>query len=126
MRHTSRNVVLLFMLLAAVPFTAKPLPQDEAFFTPGSGVSEPVMVKNVQPVYTPEAREARIRGTIQLEAVVGTDGSVSRIQVVKGLGYGLDENAVSALSQWTFRPGAKDGKPVNVKIQVLMNFSLRD
>jgi TonB family protein len=66
-----------------------------------------------------------VTGTVELQAVIGTDGSVAKVQVTKGLGYGLDENAAKALAQWRFRPGTKDGKPVNVRIEIKMNFSLR-
>ena len=91
----------------------------------GNGVSAPIPIRNVQPSYTPEARDAHATGTVQLEAVVGTDGSVSKIQVFGSVGYGLDESAAKALSEWRFKPGTKDGKPVNVRIQITMNFSLR-
>ena len=90
-----------------------------------SGVSEPVLLSQVQPAYTPEAREARIQGTIELHLLVRVDGTVKVEAVIKGLGYGLDEAAIAAAEQWKFSPGKKDGKPVATYINALMNFALR-
>jgi len=45
--------------------------------------------------------------------------------VVRGLGLGLDENAIQALKQWKFRPGMKNGIPVDVALNIEVNFSLR-
>jgi protein TonB len=90
-----------------------------------SNVTEPVLVSQVQPAYTNEAKEARVRGTIELLATVREDGTVMVDKVTKGLGYGLDEAAVAAVEQWKFIPGKKDGKPVSVTTSILVNFSLR-
>jgi TonB family protein len=114
---------LLAFVVFSVAATAQQ--QEETVYYVGNGVSEPVMIQTVQPGYTQEARDARVTGTVELQAVIGTDGSVAKVQVTKGLGYGLDENAAKALAQWRFRPGTKDGKPVNVRIEIKMNFSLR-
>jgi len=126
MTQLYRNVGLaavLALLVFSVCTTAQT--QDETVYAVGNGVSAPIPIRNVQPSYTPEARDAHATGTVQLEAVVGTDGSVSKIQVIGSVGYGLDESAAKALSEWRFKPGTKDGKPVNVRIQITMNFSLR-
>jgi TonB family protein len=127
MSQISRNVGLALILafLVVSVSSAALQQQDETVYPVGNGVTEPIPLKNVQPSYTQEARDARVQGTIQLEAVIGSDGSISKVQVLKSLGYGLDENAAKALSEWQFKPGTKDGKPVNVRIQVTMNFSLR-
>jgi protein TonB len=119
MKKTRFLLALFFVLPAAIM-----LSQDQVYRT-GGDVTAPVIIENVQPSYTPEAREAKIQGNIQLSAIVTADGGVQDVEVVKGLGYGLDENAVSALSKWRFKPGTKDGKPVKVKIGVTINFSLR-
>ena len=52
------------------------------------------------------------------------DGLAHNIQVKRGLGLGLDEQAVLAVSQWKFRPGAKDGQPVTVAANIEVNFRL--
>ncbi len=55
---------------------------------------------------------------------MGIDGHTHDIRVVKPLAYGLSEQAVKALRDWTFEPGLKDGKPVPVVLQVEMDFRL--
>jgi protein TonB len=88
-------------------------------------VSEPVLVSQVQPQYTDEARAARVQGTIELRATVREDGTVENVTVRKGLGYGLDEAAIAAVEQWKFMPARKDGKPVSALVGLLVNFALK-
>ena len=91
------------------------------------GVTLPKIIFEVKPRYTPEALRARIEGTVIMTAVVRTDGRPDDIEITQSLDteYGLDEQAVAALSQWRFEPGLKDGKPVAVRITVEMRFTLR-
>jgi len=94
---------------------------------PGPGVTMPVIVKRVTPDYTDEAKARRIQGNVVLGCVVLTTGAVDRVTVVRSLDamYGLDEQAVKAMKQWTFKPGTKDGQSVPVSIQVEMTFTLK-
>ena len=56
------------------------------------------------PQYTDEAREAKVQGTVTLEVLVGADGRAAQIRILKGIGLGLDERAVSAIRTWKFVP----------------------
>ena len=87
-------------------------------------VTAPVVIERVTPQYTDEARAARIAGVVSLECVVKKDGTVSVTKVIEGLGYGLDENARAAVEQFRFRPGMKDGEPVNVAFVAKINFHI--
>lgn len=89
------------------------------------GVTSPVLTHKVEPEYTPEAKEAKIEGTVQLTLTVETDGHVYDVNLVKGLDAGLDANAVAAVSAWRFKPGEKAGQPVPVKAKVEITFRLR-
>jgi TonB family protein len=82
----------------------------------------PVAVHTPDPEYTEKAHKARIEGTVVLGTVVGSDGRAQDIQVLKRLGYGLDEEAVKTLKEWTFKPAKSGGKPVPVKINIEMEF----
>jgi TonB family protein len=84
-----------------------------------------VLISQVQPSYTPEARDARIQGTVELLCVVQENGTVQECSVRKSLGYGLDEAAIEAVGKWRFSPGKKDGKPVRTYVGLLLNFALR-
>ena len=93
----------------------------------GPGVAAPQVVRDVKPNYTAAARKERIEGSVLLEAVVREDGTVGEVSVTKSLDtrHGLDEEAVKAMKQWTFKPGTKDGKAVPVAVDVEMTFTLK-
>jgi TonB family protein len=94
--------------------------------TPGAATTLPVLMSRVEPEYTNQAREARLQGTVRIQAMVRKDGTVDSIQVLQGLGMGLDEAAVAAIRQWRFRPATRDGEPVDYPVTLLVNFSLRN
>ncbi len=53
------------------------------------------------------------------------DGTVDILRVIRSLGFGLDENAIQALKKWKFRPGMRNGAPVDVALNIEVNFNLR-
>jgi len=94
-------------------------------FRVGGGVTPPTVLQRVEPQYSEEARKARYQGTVVLEAIVRKDGTVDIMRIVRSLGFGLDENAIQALKQWRFRPGMRNGVPVDVSLNIEVNFNLR-
>lgn len=94
-------------------------------FRIGGGVSPPTILSKVDPQYSEEARKARYQGTVVLEAIVRSDGTIDILRVVRSLGFGLDENAIKALKKWKFRPGMRNGLPVDVALNIEVNFNLR-
>ena len=76
------------------------------------------------PKYSEEARQNKIQGTVVLWLVVGADGKPSSIKVNRGVGHGLDEEAIEAVKQWKFEPATLNGQPVPVMINVEVNFRL--
>ncbi len=93
-------------------------------FMVGGGVSEPHAIYKPEPEYSPEARQAKLQGTVILSLVVGADGKAHAIHVERSLGMGLDERAIEAVRQWRFEPAQKDGKPVAVAVSVEVSFRL--
>jgi periplasmic protein TonB len=91
----------------------------------GGGVSSPIVIYRVEPIYSEEARKAKYQGVVVLQAIVRKDGTIEILKVVRGLGLGLDENAIAALKQWKFRPATRNGVPVDVALNIEVNFSLR-
>jgi len=87
------------------------------------GLIAPTMVRQVHPVYTPAAMQAKAQGDISLEITVDADGSVRDATVTKSVEPSLDANAVAAVSQWTFTPGRLNDVPVAVRQTI--TFSLR-
>lgn len=90
------------------------------------GVSPPELLVQTLPAYTDSAIKARVQGTVLLRVVVRRDGSVDSIQVLRGLGHGLDEKAIEEIANhWKFRPGLRNGQPVDVWATIEVSFSLR-
>ena len=88
-------------------------------------VSSPVLIYKVEPEYSEEARRAVLNALVVMQCVVGDNGLPRDIRVVRGAGFGLDEQAVAALSKWRFNPGLLNGKtPVAVATTIEMNFGI--
>jgi periplasmic protein TonB len=68
------------------------------------GVSMPTCVTCPYPIYTDEARHAKMQGTVTLRVLVGADGRASDIRVVRGVGFGLEERAIQTVRGWKFKP----------------------
>jgi TonB family protein len=94
-------------------------------FRPGSGVSPPSLLREVKPDYTEEARARGIEGDVVMEIVVRRDGSVGEVKLMQGLGHGLDARAIQAVREWRFSPGTRHGVPVDVLVEVAMEFKIR-
>ncbi|HVQ16453.1 MAG TPA: TonB family protein [Vicinamibacterales bacterium] len=94
-------------------------------YRPGSGVEPPRLLREVKAQYTEDARTRGITGDVVLEIVIRSDGSVGDVKVLRGLGYGLDDRAVAAVRNWKFSPARRLGTPVDVIVEVEVEFSLR-
>ena len=94
-------------------------------YRPGSGVEPPRLLREVRADYTEEARRLGLVGDVLLEIVVRRDGSVGDIRVLQGLGHGLDRQAVDAVRAWRFAPARRLGTPVDVLVEVAVEFRLR-
>lgn len=94
-------------------------------FRPGSGIEPPRLIREVKAEYTDEARRRGITGDVILEIVVRRDGSVGDVKVVQARGAGLDQRAVAAVRQWRFSPARRRGEPVDVLVEVAVEFTLR-
>ena len=109
--------------LAEIMSSMRPQPKP-ATPPPASGLIPPSVLEKVDPVYTEEARQQKISGSVMLSIVVGVDGKARDIQIVRSLEPTLDQKAVEAVEKWVFRPGTKNGTPVSVRSQVEINFRL--
>jgi TonB family protein len=94
-------------------------------YRPGSGIEPPRILREVKADYTEEARRRGLSGEVVLEIVVRTDGSVGDVKLLHGLGSGLDERAIQAVRQWRWVPSQKQGTPVDVLVEVAVEFKLR-
>jgi TonB family protein len=90
----------------------------------GGVTSNPVLTHRVEADYTPEARAAGYQGTVALYLEVTPEGKAVNIQVMQGLGLGLDQKAIEAASQWQFKPGILNGQPAGMAVSADVSFSL--
>ena len=116
---------LVHLLAVAGLFTGSVLAQ-QIYAVDDEGISPPIRVRLVIAYYPEAAKAARIEGNVVMLGVVQTDGTVGEIEVIQSLDtqYGLDREAVKALSQWEFEPATKDGKPVAVRMKFTTRFAL--
>jgi TonB family protein len=91
---------------------------------PERNVTPPRAIFMPDPEFSREARKKKIEGVVVLSVTVTADGTTRDIKIQKGLGYGLDEKAVEAVSRWKFKPALKDGEPIDKEINVEVNFHL--
>jgi TonB family protein len=114
--------------LGAAGLAAAQEPIQDGFgqgaYRPGSGASDPVVLREARPDYTDAARQARIQGLVELEAVVEPNGTIQNVRVTKSLDrqHGLDEEAILAAKRWLFKPGYLNGKPVPVLVTLILEF----
>jgi periplasmic protein TonB len=94
-------------------------------YRPGSGITPPSITREVKPEYTQEARRRGIAGDVIVEIIVRSDGSVGQVRLLQGLGAGLDQRAMEAVRQWRFSPAHRYGTPVDVVVEVAVEFKLR-
>lgn len=91
---------------------------------PGAGVSAPVPIYEVDPEFSDEARRAKYQGVCVVEVIIGIDGIPRNPHVVRSLGMGLDEKAIEAVRQYRFKPAYYKGRPVEVVMDVVVNFHI--
>ncbi len=87
------------------------------------GVSQGLLIHRVQPMYPPLARQARIQGSVILQAEISKDGSIENLRLISGHPM-LAPSAIEAVKQWRYKPYFLNGEPVAVETQITVNFTL--
>jgi len=98
-----------------------PLPTDRPV-NPGGKVKMPVVLYTAAPEFSQQAKDARFSGQVLVYLWIDKKGNPTHVRVVRGVGMGLDENAVAAVRQYKFKPATLDGQPVVVDLYVEVNF----
>lgn len=91
----------------------------------GANVQAANLVWQTPPVYPPLAKQAKISGTVRLEAIIGCGGTVDNLRVISGHPLLLPA-ALEAVKQWRYRPTLVNGAPVEVVTGIDVNFSLSE
>jgi protein TonB len=87
------------------------------------GVTQGLLIKRIQPTYPPLARQARIQGTVLLQAEISKNGDIENLRLISGHPM-LAPAAIEAVKQWKYRPYILNGEPVEVETQITVNFTL--
>jgi protein TonB len=109
-------------ILSATPTVAPKIATPQRVRV-SSGVSTGMLVRKVPPSYPPLARQARIQGTVILQATISKEGSIENLQLISGHPM-LAPAAIEAVKQWKYKPYLLNGEPVEVETQVQVNFTL--
>jgi TonB family protein len=119
-RNLLAPVLLLFTLtsLAAAQAVPQRVRAGESFMADH-------LVKKVDPIYPPLAKQARIQAVVVLKVVISKSGDVENIQLVSGHPM-LAPAAIEAVKQWKYTPYLLNGDPVEVETKVTVNFTLSD
>jgi periplasmic protein TonB len=119
-------------IIGSVPSAAPPPPpppkKEEKPVTPqrirvGGNVQQAMLVAQPRPIYPPLAKQARISGTVTLNAVIGKDGHIANLSVAKGHPL-LIQAALDAVKNWIYKPTLLNGEPVEVATTIDVNFTL--
>lgn len=97
---------------------------DNKVYNASKSIVNPVITYKQKPKYTTEAQRDKIQGSVILSAILSKDGTISELKVVRGLGYGLDEEAIKAAYKIKFVPGKKNDQPINVRVSLEFVFQL--
>jgi len=81
-----------------------------------------MLVHSVDPVYPPEAAAQKLHGPVVLQALVGRDGSVEDLKIVRGY-FILGRAAIVAVKQWRFQPYSVNGHAASTQTVITINFS---
>jgi len=101
--------------------------KEETIGPPPKIVSKPIPKKVFRPKYTKLAEEEEIEGKIILSLTIDKKGNVVHAKIIKGLGYGLDKNALDAVKKFKFSPAVlSNGKTKKTKITYTINFILEE
>jgi TonB family protein len=92
---------------------------------PRGKLSGPLLERKVDPKYPQTLIKEHVDGDVILYAIIRKDGTVDSIQLVRGVDPQLDKNSMDALARWVFKPGARDGQPVDLEAVVRIPFHFR-
>jgi protein TonB len=119
-------------ILGSVPSAAPPPPPPPKKEAPpkptgpipiGGRVQAAKLINQPQPLYPPLAKQARVSGTVELAAIIGKNGRIVDLKVVKGHPL-LVAAALAAVKQWIYQPTLLNGEPVDVSTTIDVNFTL--
>lgn len=120
---------IFFLLIGALLLPANAnqtaTPSSDSLQKNGSAekLVAPVPIFTKLPEYSPEAKEARIKGVVKLKFKVGKDGVPRDVEIVQGLGHGLDEKVIECVKAWRYRPAMRGSEPIESQTSLDLELS---
>lgn len=99
--------------------------RDDGPYFVGGGVTAPELLDRVKPRYPESARRGRVEGSVVLRAIIGEDGRIREVTVLRSSSRLFDAAAIEAVQQWRYAPGMRNGIPVPVYLTVVVEFTLQ-
>ncbi|SRR5882724_356416 len=100
------------------------LRESKSSFGNESKIAFPRCTYKPDPSYTDAARRAKAQGILVMQTVISLDGRITEAQVLKGLPYGLNEQALEVVRTWRCEPATVDARPVSTKVPIEVTFRL--
>ena len=113
------KIITLILFSASIQLTAQ---EKEADVMPEIIGGMKALGKNV--VYPEQAKKAQITGKVFVKAVIDVEGNVKEASIIEGVHELLNKAAIDAVKKTKFKPGMKDGKPVDVEVTIPISFKL--
>jgi len=98
-------------------------PTERKRITVGGAVQQAMLVRRVDPVYPPLAKQIGKSGVVHLHALISTDGSIESLRVIDGDPF-LVKSALDAVAQWRYKPTMLNGQPVEVETVITVVYTL--
>jgi len=102
---------------------AEPRTEDRPPLRIGGNMQQAKLVYQPRPMYPPDAKAARVQGKVSLQAIIGKDGTIQKLEVLSGDAL-LVQSAIDAVRQWVYEPTLLNGEPVAVQTQIDVNYTL--
>lgn len=122
------SVVMLALVMVMLPLScdlSSTAPKEAPIVAFGELTQKPAVIKRVSAEYPESAKAAGLQGNVVLKILIGADGKVQEVEVLKSASPELDEAAINAVKQFVFTPAEKNGKPVRVWFAVPFTFRLK-
>jgi protein TonB len=114
-----RRVIVLLLAISGAPT----MRAEDALLRVSEADARKAAINKESPAYPAMAKQMRVAGQVVVEAEVGTDGEVEKVQPVSGNAL-LSAAAVGAVKKWKFTPFTAEGRPAKALIRMGFNFSL--
>jgi TonB family protein len=121
----NRTYLAQIIRIASRPNRARVTVAEKPVQLGSESLAPPRVLRETPPLYTERAFDRGVEGRVVLKVIVRKDGSIGPVRIHRSLDPDLDEAAAEAVRTWVFEPARADGEPVNVLIDVEVDFLIQ-